>query len=195
MPSSREGESPVKAARNPCPLREFRFDPEMQVLGLVPPAASPFVMLSGELAAAVRRRRAQPRCWVQVHLGFLCEERRRETRRVRTKWQMGAQPGDWVWPNLEEAVQFMGALEAGQGQPVVLSTWAPGWAAHDGFLELDVGRPRAAMLPSLAWRLQLRGLPPGTLAREAGTPAVFWRLSIHRQRADTDIRSWTSQFA
>ncbi|MBE7940105.1 MULTISPECIES: hypothetical protein [Ramlibacter] len=94
-------------------------------------------MLEAEFAAAVRRRRAQPSYWLQLHFGFLCEERRRETRRVQTEWQVGRQPGDWIWASLEGAVRFMGALE--QGHLLVLrrgSTFAlanelrSGWRAQ-----------------------------------------------------------------
>lgn len=164
----------------------------MRILGRPPANRSLFQVLTGDAADAVRRRRSKPRCWVEVHLGFLCEERRKQTRRVQTNWQVGRQPGDWVWCGLEDAVHFMGGLAAGQGQPAIVSTWAPVWLARDRILELDIGQPLAAMLPRLAWRLPLKGLRPGALAAQPGEPATCWRLYIGRQRADTDMRSWTA---
>lgn len=178
----------MKASRNPSPLREFAFEPAMRVLRS-PVPASPFTLLDAEDAAAVRRRRAKPRCWVQMHIGFLCEERRRETRRVSTAWQVGRQPGNWAWTSLEQAVAFMGALEAGQGEPAIVSTWAPGWTSATQTLALDVG-PRPGEPFEQCWRLRLRGLPLGSLAPRPGEPAAVWRLKVGRQRADTDLRSW-----
>lgn len=65
----------MKASANPSPLRALALEPDMRVLGRAAPG-SPFVLLAEDAAAAVRRRRAKPRCWVQMHLGFLCVERR-----------------------------------------------------------------------------------------------------------------------
>jgi hypothetical protein len=179
----------MKASRNPSPLREFVFDAEMRVLGSPAGAATPFLMLDEEPAAAVRRRRARPAYWLQLHLGFLCEERRRETRRVQTKWQIGRQPGDWIWSGLEDAVRFMGALAAGQGQPAVLSTWAPAWPSSEPAL-VDVGQPLARVLPQLAWSLELEGLPERAQRDEPGAAVTLWRLSPDRQMPDTDLRAW-----
>jgi hypothetical protein len=152
--------------------------------------SSPFRLLAGEAAAAVRRRRAEPRCWVQLHLGFLCEERRKETRRVNTHWQVGRQPGNWVWPSLDAAVRFMGALEPGQGQPAILSTWAPAWPTQSRIPALQVARALSGLLEDTAWGLVLRGVPLGSLAKRPGTGQSVWRLKVGRQHADTDIRAW-----
>jgi hypothetical protein len=179
----------MKAARNPSPLREFVFDAAMRVLRS-PAAASPFTLLDVEAAAAVRRRRAMPRCWVQMHIGFLCEELRRETRRVSTAWQVGRQPGNWAWTSLEQAVAFMGALEAGQGQPAIVSVWAPAWMSSTHMLAMDVGPPPLSALDR-CWRLRLRGLPAGAVAVKPEQPEMLlWRLKLGRQRPDTDLRSW-----
>lgn len=178
----------MKASRNPSPLREFAFEPAMRVLRS-PAPGSPFTLLDAEAKAAVRRRRAQPRCWVQMHVGFLCEERRRQTRHVHTSWQFGRQPGNWAWTSLEQAVAFMGALEVGQGQPAIISTWSPAWMSSSHPLAMEVGPPRGPV--DQCWRLHLRGLPPGSLASSPGAPAAVWRLKVGRQRPDTDLRSWS----
>lgn len=124
-----------------------------------------------------------------MHVGFLCEEQRRETRRVSTAWQVGRQPGNWVWPSLELAVAFMGGLEAGQGEPAIVSFWAPGWMSSTHTLALDVGPCRGSLIDQ-CWRLRLRGLPAGALVVEPGGSETVWRLKVGRQRPDTDLRSW-----
>jgi hypothetical protein len=180
----------MKATRSPSPLREFDFDPNLRLLGRPPASDLRFVLLTGEDAAAVRRRRKAPKWWVQLHLGFLCDERSKVTRRVATKWQLGRQLGQWAWTTLEAAVRFMGALEIGQGQPAVVSTWAPAWMDRGRLLTLQVGRPTSKLLPDLCWTLPLRGLPPGSLAAQPGEKHTVWRLKVGRQHADTDVRAW-----
>jgi len=165
----------------------------MGVLGSPGPSGSPLYLLPPDAAAAVRRRRAAPEFWLQLHLGFLCEERQRETRRVSTRWQAGRQPGDWAWLQFEEAVRFMGGLEPGQGQVAVLSTWAPAWTSRVEDIEaFDVGVSTAEYLPATCcWWAEAESVPDVLRLAQPGAPASrVWRLGAARQHKDTDPRAW-----
>lgn len=145
-------------------------------------------------AAAVRRRQAKPRCWMQLHLGFLCEERLRDTRRVHAQWQLGRQPGTWAWASPESAVQFMGSLEVGAGPA--------SRCEHLGAC-LDVfGSPAARRRRPFTVEARFRGVLAPVPARAARGRACGRggrisrggvRLKVGRQRAETDIRSWSQQ--
>lgn len=182
----------MKASRSPSPLREFHFDESMRVFGLRSPPKTPVVRLYDKAAAAVRRRRSKLECWVQLHLGFLCEEARRETRRVSTRWQVGRQPGDWAWLEFSDAVRFMGGLEAGQGQPAILSAWGPAWRSVFGpEPSLDVGLVQAEHMPATCWWVDTRDVSQASVVDSPSIPrALLWRLKVRRQQVDTDPRAW-----
>jgi hypothetical protein len=176
----------MKASLHPSPLREFRFEPDMDVKGLYAVPSFPAKALQEGAATALREYDRDTELWVQLHLGFLCRD-------VAGR-QVGRQPGSWAWAELEQAMRFMGGLEDGQGQPVVLSTWCVCWPDKEG--EAFVLGP--CMNPGLRgtfWRVDPFGWMDEKLHCPVPGEEQVWRMRVGREYADTEPEAWTNAVA
>jgi ABC-type proline/glycine betaine transport system substrate-binding protein len=87
----------------------------------------------------------------------------------------------------------MGALDGQEGQPVVVSAWAPAWWSKQFDCTLELGPADAQLLDGLCWAVTLREIPRHWLRKNREKGSYVTRLKVGRQFADTDLKAWYRQ--
>lgn len=158
-------------------------------------ALTPLVLLEGDAARAIRRRRSTPVGYVPVYLGFLVHPNwkgRGLAISPRKTWEEWDHERHWAWLNSDDAFGVMASHARRDVSVRVLKVWCPVRESKANPQVLEIGPAAAELVQGWCWTalaedVVLEGV-------EAGPTELYSRRPNRTSKnyLPEDLRGWAT---